>query len=127
MSQVRAKDLIGPDERPAVGMKLGGGYVEFSQELPLEAGEGESELDFLEHRCIDEAEDVFIKFSFLHNYPIWFKTLFLKNLDMKFPFSTFSQLIYDFKPLPACVALAFLFLLPYWLKSLLFCVFQCVF
>ena len=37
-------------------MKLGGGYVEFSQELPLEAGEGESELDFLEHRCIDEAE-----------------------------------------------------------------------
>jgi len=53
---MRAKDLIGPDERPAVGMKLGGGNVEFSQELPLEAGEGESELDFLEHRCIDEAE-----------------------------------------------------------------------
>jgi len=58
MSQVRAKDLIGPDERPAVGMKLGGGYVEFSEELPLEAGEGESELDFLEHRCVDEAEGV---------------------------------------------------------------------
>jgi len=53
---VCAKDLIGPDERPTVGMKLGGGYVKFSQELPLEAGEGESELDFLEHRCIDEAE-----------------------------------------------------------------------
>jgi len=53
---VRAKDLIGPDERPAVGMKLGGGYVEFSQELPLEAGEGESELDFLEHGGVNEVE-----------------------------------------------------------------------
>ena len=56
MSQVRASDLVGLDERPTVGMKLGGGYVEFSQELPLEAGEGESELDFLEHCCVDEAE-----------------------------------------------------------------------
>jgi len=37
-------------------MKLGGGYVEFSQELPLEAGEGESKLDFLEHCCVDEVE-----------------------------------------------------------------------
>ena len=51
-----ANDLVGPDERPAVGMKLSGGYVEFSQELPLEAGERESELDFLEHCCVDEAE-----------------------------------------------------------------------
>ena len=42
---MRAKDLIGPDERPAVGMKLGGGNVEISQEL-----------DFLERRCIDKAE-----------------------------------------------------------------------
>jgi len=41
-------------------MKLGEGYVEFSQELPLEAGEGESELDFLEHCCVDEAEGVVV-------------------------------------------------------------------
>jgi len=51
MSQVRASDLVGSDERPTVG-----GYVEFRQELPLEAGEGESELDFLEHCCVVEAE-----------------------------------------------------------------------
>jgi len=56
MSQVRASDLVGPDERPAIGMKLGGGYVEFSQELRLEAGEGEPEFDFIEHCCVDEAE-----------------------------------------------------------------------
>jgi len=48
--------LVGPDKRPTVGMKLGGAYVKFGQEFPLEAGEGESELDFLEHCGVDEAE-----------------------------------------------------------------------
>jgi len=56
MSQICTNDLVGLDERPAVGMKLGGGYVKLGQELPLEAGEGESKLDFLEHCGIDEAE-----------------------------------------------------------------------
>jgi len=37
-------------------MKLGRGYVKLGQELPLEAGEWESELDFLEHCGVDEAE-----------------------------------------------------------------------
>jgi len=37
-------------------MKLGGGYVELGQKLPLEASKGEAELDFLEHGGIDEAE-----------------------------------------------------------------------
>jgi len=37
-------------------MKLGGGYVKLGQELPLEAGERESKLDFLEHCGVDEAE-----------------------------------------------------------------------
>jgi len=37
-------------------MKLGGGYVELGQEVPLETSEGEAELDFLEHGGIDEAE-----------------------------------------------------------------------
>jgi len=37
-------------------MKLGGGYVELGQELPLEASEGEAELNLLEHGGIDEAE-----------------------------------------------------------------------
>jgi len=60
MSQVCANDLVGPDERPVVGMKLGGGYVKFGQELPLEAGEGESELDFLEHCGVDEAGGVVV-------------------------------------------------------------------
>jgi len=55
------------------------------------------------------AQDVLIKFLFLHRYPIWFKILSLKFLDLTFPFSTFSKLRYDFKPLPACVALPFLF------------------
>ena len=48
MSQVRAYNLVRPDERPAV--------VELGQELPLEASEGEAELDLLEHGGIDEAE-----------------------------------------------------------------------
>jgi len=56
MSQVRADDLISPDERPTVGMKLGGGYVKLDQELPLEACKGEPELDFLEHGGVNEAE-----------------------------------------------------------------------
>jgi len=37
-------------------MKLGEGYVKLGQELPLEAGERESELDFLEHCGVDEVE-----------------------------------------------------------------------
>jgi len=37
-------------------MKLGGGYIKLGQELPLEAGEGESEFDFLEHCSVNEAE-----------------------------------------------------------------------
>jgi len=37
-------------------MKLGGGYVKLSQKLPLEASEGEAELDFLEHRGVDKAK-----------------------------------------------------------------------
>ena len=56
MSQVRTDDLVCPDERPAVGMKLGGGYVKLGQELPLETSKGEAELDLLEHSGIDEAE-----------------------------------------------------------------------
>jgi len=38
-------------------MKLGGGYVELGQELPLETSEGEAELDLLEHGGIDEAKE----------------------------------------------------------------------
>jgi len=56
MPQVCAYDLVGPDERLAVRMKLGGGYIQLGQELPLEAGEGESEFHFLEHGGVDEAE-----------------------------------------------------------------------
>jgi len=56
MSQVCTNNLISPDERPTVGVKLGGGYVKLGQELPLEAGEGKSELDLLEHCGVDEAE-----------------------------------------------------------------------
>ena len=58
--QVCANNLVRPDECPAVGMKLGGGYVELSQELPLEASEGQAELDLLEHGSIDEAEGLAI-------------------------------------------------------------------
>ena len=60
MSQVRTDNLICPDERPAIGMKLGGSYVKLGQELPLKRSEGEAELDLLEHRGIDEAEGLAI-------------------------------------------------------------------
>ena len=56
MSQVRADNLLSPDERPVVGMKLGGGYVELGQELPLKACEGKPKLDLLEHGGVNEAE-----------------------------------------------------------------------
>jgi len=55
---VCADDLVCPDERPAVGVQLGGGDVKFSQKLPLKASEGESELDLLENSCVDEAKGV---------------------------------------------------------------------
>ena len=35
-------------ERPAVGMKLGGGDVELREKLPLKAGEGKPEFHLLE-------------------------------------------------------------------------------
>ena len=53
---MRADDLVNLDERPAVGMKLGGGYVKLGQKLPLKAGERKAELDLLEHRGVNEAE-----------------------------------------------------------------------
>ena len=53
-----ADDLVCPDERPAVGLQLGGGDVKLSQKLPLKASEGESELDLLEYGCVDEAKGV---------------------------------------------------------------------
>ena len=56
MSQARTDNLICPNERPAVRVKLGGGYVKLGQELPLETSEGEAEFDLLEHRGVDEAE-----------------------------------------------------------------------
>ena len=56
MSQVRTDDLVSPDERPAIGMKLGEGYVKLGQELPLKAGERKSELDLLERRGVNEAK-----------------------------------------------------------------------
>ena len=56
MSQVRTNNLVSPDERPTVGMKLGGGYVELGQELPLKECEGKSKLDLLEHSGVDKAE-----------------------------------------------------------------------
>ena len=56
MSQVRANNLVSPDERPTVGMELGGGYVELGQELPLKACEGKPKLDLLEHSGVNEAE-----------------------------------------------------------------------
>jgi len=37
-------------------MKLGGGYVELGQELPLKACEGKPKLDLLEHCGVDKAE-----------------------------------------------------------------------
>ena len=51
-----ADDLVGPHERPGVGMELGGGYVEHGQELPLKACEGKPEFDLLEHSGVYEAE-----------------------------------------------------------------------
>ena len=51
-----ADDLVGPHERPAVGMELGGGYVELGQELPLKACEGKPKFDLLEHSSVYEAE-----------------------------------------------------------------------
>ena len=56
MSQVRADNFVSPDERPVVGMKLGGGYVELGQELPLKVCGGNPKLDLLEHSGIDKAE-----------------------------------------------------------------------
>ena len=53
---MRTDDLVNPDERPAVGMKLGGGYVKLGQEPPLKLDERKSELDLLEHRGVNEAK-----------------------------------------------------------------------
>ena len=41
-------------------MKLGGGYVELGQELPLKACEGKPKLDLLEHGGVDKAERGFV-------------------------------------------------------------------
>jgi len=51
-----AYDLKRPYERPAVGVKLGGGDVELSQQLSLETSEGKSELHLLEKRRAEKAE-----------------------------------------------------------------------
>jgi len=50
--------LVCPDEHPTVGVQLGGGNVKLSQQLPLIASKGESELDLFEYSCVDEAKGV---------------------------------------------------------------------
>ena len=45
-----------PHERPAVGMKLGGGDVELGKKLPFKASEGKPKFHLLEQGGVDEAE-----------------------------------------------------------------------
>ena len=45
-----------PHEGPAVGMQLGGSHVDFYQQRPLEAGEGETQLNPLKDSLVEEEE-----------------------------------------------------------------------
>ena len=51
-----AHDLERPHERPAVGMKLGGGDVELGKKLPFKASEGKPKFHLLEQGGVYEAE-----------------------------------------------------------------------
>jgi len=44
----------GPHEGPAVRMQQGGGHVDFCQQCPLEADEGEAQLNPFEDGLIEE-------------------------------------------------------------------------
>ena len=46
----------GPHEGPTVGMLLGGGHVDLHQQHPLEAGEGETQLDPFKDGLVKEEE-----------------------------------------------------------------------
>ena len=48
MPKVVAQNWEGPYEGPALGMQLGGGHVDFCQQCPLEASEGETQLSLFE-------------------------------------------------------------------------------
>jgi len=55
-AQVSTKNLKAPHECPAVGMKLGGGNVDFSKKLPFEGSEREMHSYALEHGLVHEEE-----------------------------------------------------------------------
>ena len=52
----RYPQRIWPYEGPAVGVKLGRGNVNLSQQLPLEGSEGQAQTHSPEHHLVDEEE-----------------------------------------------------------------------
>jgi len=81
---MRTNDLVCPDERSAVGMKLSGGYVKLGQELSLETSEGEAELDLLEHRGIDKAEGFIVAPLVIRAYGFFGRTRMNRHLVIVF-------------------------------------------
>ena len=55
-AQVSAKNLKTPHECPAVGMELGGGSIDFSEEFPFKGGEWETYSYAFEHGLVHEEE-----------------------------------------------------------------------
>jgi len=55
-AQVSAKNLKTPHEFPAVGMELGGGSIDFSEEFPFKGGEWETYSYAFEHGLVHKEE-----------------------------------------------------------------------
>ena len=51
-----AKNLKTPHECPAVGIELGGGGIDFSEEFPFKGGEWETHSYAFEHGLVHEEE-----------------------------------------------------------------------
>ena len=59
MAKVVAEYGEGPHDDPAVGMQLGGGHIDFSQESVLEPRERKAKLEPLEDNCVHKKEGFF--------------------------------------------------------------------
>jgi len=73
-----------PNEGPTVGMQLGGGHVDFCQQRPLEASEGETQLIPLEDGLVEEEEGLSFVSSFVGAHRFALDTWSNENVSITF-------------------------------------------
>ena len=85
MAEVVVQDSRRSNEGPTVGMQLGRGHVNFSEESALESREWQAELDPLEDCGVHEEEGLFRACVIVDSYGFAFPTRLDRHVCIMFP------------------------------------------